>query len=319
MANLTRDLGGPRLMVKRDDCTGFALGGNKVRQAEYYIGDALDRGADTLITAGAVQSNHARVTAAAAARFGLACELQVENLAHGRGPEYMTSGNALLQRLFGARLHSYPGGENEEGADDNLERMADDVRTLGGNPYVIHLGPDHPPLGALGYVDAAGELLGQAAEQGVTIDAVVLPSGSAGTHAGMVAGLRAAGSRVRVMGICIRRDAASQAGRVLKRARMTAELIGKSDLIGADDVWVTDDYFGSGYGQPTPGMIEAVTMTAGREGLLLDPVYTGKAMAGLIGLVRAGEFDADATVVFLHTGGTPALFAYRSLFAPDEA
>jgi len=317
LANLSRDIGGPRLLVKRDDLTGFAMGGNKVRQAEFYLGDALEEGADTLITTGAVQSNHARVTAGAAAKYGLACHLLVEQRVPGTdaGSEYQGSGNALLQRLFGARLHPWPEGEDEAGADARLEAIAADVRAAGGRPYVIHLGPGHPPLGALGYVDAAAELLAQARDQDLAPDAVVLPSGSASTHAGLLVGLRAAGNPLRVLGVCIRRAAALQAERVLARARWAAELIGRPDVVGPADIDVTDAYLGPGYGQPTPAMIEAVGLAARREALLLDPVYTGKAMAGLLDLARSGAFPPAATVVFLHTGGAPALFAYRGLFA----
>ncbi|MBI4184660.1 MAG: D-cysteine desulfhydrase [Proteobacteria bacterium] len=315
MPNLSRQLGGPALLVKRDDCTGLALGGNKARQLEFYLGEAIAQGADTVITTGAVQSNHSRMTAAAARKLGLGCEIQIEDRVAERGLAYRASGNMLLYRVFGARLHPFAEGENERGADANLELIAGRVRAAGGRPYVIPLGPEHPPIGALGYVDCAQELLKQARETGIEIDTVVVASGSASTHSGLLAGLRALESPARVCGICIRRRGNAQAERVLMRARMVADLLGRPGLVRADDVWVEDGFLGPGYGQPTAEMREATALAARLEGLLVDPVYTGKALAGLIGLVRRGAFTAGANVVFLHTGGTPALFGYPELFA----
>ncbi len=310
MPNLSRALGGPRLFVKRDDCTGLAMGGNKARQLEYYFGQALAEGADTVITTGAVQSNHLRLTAAAARKLGLACEVQLEDRVKGMDQAYATSGNVLLDRLLGATIHAYPEGEDEAGADKALRQIAEDVREKGGKPYLIPLGPEHPPLGALGYVEAAGEILGQAAEQGFTVDAMVVPSGSAATHAGLLAGFRAQNEPVRVFGVCVRRDAGAQAARALQRASETAEMLGLPGIVGEQDIWVTDDYLGPGYGRLTEAAREAMGLAARHEGLLLDPVYTAKSMAALIGLVRSGVLEPSWNVVFLHTGGTPALFGY---------
>ena len=311
MDNLSKKLGGPQLYVKRDDCTGVAMGGNKARQAEFYFGKAVAEGADTIITTGAFQSNHVRMSCAYARKLGMECEIQLEHRVAGGGEAYLNSGNVLLDRLFGARIHEYADGEDEAGADRNLGRIADTVRAAGGNPYVIPLAAGHPPTGALGYVEAAAELLDQAAAMGVDVGMVVLPSGSASTHAGMLAGLRALGSPARVLGVCVRRDAAAQAPRVLKRTRETLALAGLSVKVTDADVQVTDVYFGAGYGQLTEAAREAMTLAAECEGLLLDPVYTAKAMAGLIGAVRDGTIAADETAIFLHTGGTPALFAYE--------
>ena len=317
MEALTRLLDGPRLLVKRDDCTGLAGGGNKARQLEFYLGQAVAEGADTVITTGALQSNHVRTTAAAAGKLGMACHVQLEDRVRGRGPDYAVSGNVLLDRLFGAVIHSYPEGEDEAGADAALDALAEGVKRRGGRPYVIPLGIEHPPLGALGYVIAGLELATQAEAMRLRVGAIVTPSGSATTHAGLLVGLGAAGMTAPVIGICVRRDQVAQAARVARRAGETAALIGITDLVTTADVQVTDAYLAPGYGQPNPAMAEAVHLAARREGLILDPVYSGKTMAGLIGLVRSGAFRRDEAVIFLHTGGWPAIFGYRDLF--DDA
>ena len=314
MPNLTRLLDGPALVVKRDDCTGLAMGGNKARQLEFYFGEAQAQGADTVLITGAVQSNFVRQTAAAAAKLGMACEIQLEHRVAGTAPEYEVSGNVLLDRLLGAKIHTYPEGEDEAGADRALEDIARRVRSEGGKPYVIHLSPGHPPLGSLGYVVGAGEILDQASEQDLVIDAIVVPSGSGATHAGVVVGLRHRKSDIKVIGVCVRRGRDAQFDRVFNQAQAAAEMVGLPIAITKDDIHVTDDYLSPGYGQSSPGMLEAMTLAAREEGLLLDPVYTGKSMAGLIGLVRSGAFTAGQTVLYLHTGGTPALFGYASMF-----
>ncbi len=314
MPNLTRRLSGPNLYVKRDDLTGLAFGGNKVRQLEYYFGDVVEKGADTVVTTGATQSNHARVTAAMARKLGLKCEVQHEQRVPGRDDAYYESGNVLLLKLMGTRLHRYPAGEDEHGADAALEDIAARVRSEGGKPYVIPLAPVHPPLGALGYVDMIDELLEQAREGDLEIDAIVTPTGSASTHGGILAGLRARGSGIPVYGICVRRRAEAQRERVLDRARAVAGLLGRQDLVGEDDVNVDDAWLGPGYGLPDEKVMEGIRLAAECEALIVDPVYSGKAFAGLVGLVRRGTFGKDENVVFVHTGGTPALFAYTGIF-----
>jgi D-cysteine desulfhydrase/L-cysteate sulfo-lyase len=315
MDNLSKRLGGPKLFVKRDDCTGVAMGGNKARQAEFYMGKAVAAGADTVVTTGAFQSNHARMICAYARKLGMACEIQLEHRVAGKGDTYLNSGNVLLDRLLGARIHVFPDGEDEAGADRNLRRIADGIASEGGKPFVIPLGADHPPTGALGYIEAAVELLRQAAAMSIEIDTLVVPSGSASTHAGLLAGLLASGSGMRVLGICVRRDAVAQAERVLVRTKETLELAGLSATVTASDVLVTDAYLGAGYGQLNADSREAMTLAAECEGLLLDPVYTAKSMAGLIGAVRDGTIAQGETAVFLHTGGTPALFAYEEFLS----
>jgi D-cysteine desulfhydrase family pyridoxal phosphate-dependent enzyme len=312
LGNVSGALARVELWVKRDDCTGLGMGGNKVRQLEYYFGDALAQGADTVLITGAVQSNYVRTTAAAAARLGMRCEIQLEERVDGMDEVYHRSGNVLLDRLFGARLHRYPEGEDEAGADAALEAIAERVRQRGGQPYVIHLSEVHRPLGALGYVDAAREILEQAERRGVAFDALVVASGSGATHAGLLVGLATAGhGDIDVHGICVRRDAAAQAARVLRLARRVCEELGIGDLVGEAQVITHDDWLAPGYGRASAETLAAIRVGAQREGLLLDPVYSGKSFAGALGLAGRGAFRAGARVLYVHTGGTPALFAYR--------
>jgi len=310
MPALSRHLGGPQLWIKRDDCTGLAMGGNKVRQLEFYCGDALARGADTLITTGAVQSNHVRLTIAAARKLAMDCEVQLEQRVAGQGAAYYDSGNVLLDKLMGARIHAFPSGEDEAGAELAMRGIADAVRARGGKPYIVSLAQDHEPIGALGYVDAAEELVEQARHLGLTIDAIVLCSGSGSTHAGMLSGLRALGWTVPVHGLCARRDRVTQHARVLERCQRVARLLGRPGLVGADDVLTDDRLLAPGYGLLSAPVVAAMGALARLEAILLDPTYTAKAMAVLIRLVGDGAFAPDSNVVFLHTGGVPALFAY---------
>ena len=310
MPNLSRAVGVEGLFVKRDDCTGLAMGGNKVRQLEFYFGDAIAQGASVVLITGAVQSNYARCTAAAAAKLGLRSLLQLENRVEGMTSEYHRSGNVLLARLFGAEIHSYPEGDDESGADRSLDELAADLTAQGERPYVIHLSEGHRPLGALAYIEAAAELLEQASDMGIDFASVVLASGSAQTHAGLLVGLHALGrGEIRVRGICVRRRADVQGERVLRCTQAVQDLLGLEGLVGSDDVDVTDGHLGPGYGRPTPESEEALRLAARHEGLVMDPVYTGKALAGMISFARAGAFEGRPAV-FLHTGGTPALFGY---------
>ena len=301
---------GVELRVKRDDCTGLALGGNKVRQLEFYLGEAQARGADTVLITGAVQSNFVRLAAAGARQLGMDIHIQLEERVDDADDLYRTSGNVLLDRLLGATLHSLPAGEDEAAADAALERLARSLANEGRRPYVIHLGVDHPPLGGLGYVLAANEVMEQARARGFGFDAVVCASGSALTHAGTLVGMRAIRETMPVHGICVRRDASLQLPRVSKRAAEIAAMIGRSDVLDECDVDVSDDVHPPGYGKLNDAIREAISMAARLEALLLDPVYTGKAMAGLIAHVRSGRIRAGSRVLFLHTGGLPAIFAY---------
>jgi L-cysteate sulfo-lyase len=316
MPRLSEHLGGPNIWIKRDDCTGLATGGNKTRKLEFLIGAALSENADMVITQGAVQSNHVRQTAAAACRYGLDCHGLLERRVRGAGDDYEWTGNVFLDRMFGASLEF-----REPGLDMNAEAeaVAAKFRTQGRRPYVIPGGGSNE-TGALGYVVCSQELVTQAADTGMKIDWVVMATGSTGTQAGLVAGLYAMGANVPVMGISVRQKKDAQVKAVHALAEKTvAKLNGGS--IPASKVMVDDGYIGEGYGIPTDSTLEAIMLASRLEGLLLDPVYSGKGFAGLIGLIRAGFFNADDNIVFLHTGGSAALFAYQDILSKqfDEA
>ena len=306
LPRLTEHLGGPEIWVKRDDCTGLATGGNKTRKLEFAMGDALEQGADTIITVGAVQSNHVRQTAAAAAKLGLKCEVLLEHRVSDPSELYRNSGNVLLDRLFGANLREYEKGTD---FDAVMQDLAAEVRAAGGAPYVIPGGASNP-VGALGYVACAEELLQQCERQDVVFDHAVLASGSAGTHAGFAVGLRASKSDLPILGIGVNVPRAQQEEKVWTLARETAAFIEKPGCVAREDIVADCEYIGPGYGEPTEAMNEAVLLLARLEGLLFDPVYSGKALAGMIDYVRAGRFSAGQKVVFLHTGGVAGLFAY---------
>jgi len=325
MPNLGEHCGGARLLVKRDDCTGLAFGGNKVRQLEFYLGAAIAQDADTLLITGSVQSNFVRTAAAGARKLGMTCHIQLEERVATSAPHYHDSGNVLIDKLLGATLYSYPEGEDESGADRQLGQIAADLRDGGRRPYVIPLAPGHPPLGSLGYVLAAAELLGQITAADLPVTEIVVASGSGATHGGLLFGLRALGSAIEVTGVCVRRDAALQRIRIQDTCDGIAALLDVASKVSDDDIRLTDAFLAPGYGKINQATARAVVLGAQTEGLMLDPVYTGKAMAGLI--QRARSADDRSTLVFLHTGGTPAIFAYqdaieealRSFAADDRA
>ncbi|MDR2076092.1 MAG: D-cysteine desulfhydrase [Desulfovibrio sp.] len=304
---LSRLLGGPNIYLKRDDLLPGAGGGNKTRKLDFLVADALKRKADSLITCGAVQSNHCRLTAWAAAREGLDCLLVLEERVPGSyNPS--ASGNNLLFRLLGvSSSRVVPGGTDMDAA---MEESARSLRAAGKNPYTI-AGGGSSPLGALGYAACAEEILQQCFFLGLSLDAVVTASGSAGTHAGLLAGFAGANAPVAVHGVSVNRPRAPQEARVRDLAEKTVEQGGLRGTIPPDAVIVHDGYVGPGYSLPTEGMREALTLAARAEGILLDPVYTGKAMAGLIDLIRRGVLRKGQNVLFLHTGGSPALYVYE--------
>ena len=298
---------GVEVFVKRDDLIGLGFGGNKIRQLEFSFGAALAQGADTVLITGAVQSNYARAAAATAAKLGLQAVLQLEERVPDMGRIYYASGNVLLDDLLGARRLSFPEGENEQGADAALREEAERLRRAGRRPYVIPLAVDNPPLGALGYMLAAREI----AEQAVDFDCAVVASGSALTHTGFLCGLRALGHRAPVHGACVRRPAGAQRDRVTTVAAKLAALLGSGPLLGNDDVLTWDMALAPGYGRIGPLAREAIALMARLEGLFVDPVYTAKSLAVLIALARDGTIPRGARVLFIHTGGQPALFAYE--------
>ncbi|AWY42213.1 D-cysteine desulfhydrase [Pseudomonas putida] len=296
---------GRDVYVKRDDLTPLAMGGNKLRKLEYLCADALAQGADTLITAGALQSNHVRQTAAIAAKLGLGCVALLENPLNTEDPNYVGNGNRLLLDLFDAKVELV---ENLDNADEQLHALAARLRSNGKKPYLVPIGGSNA-LGALGYVRAGLELAEQIKDTGLDFAAVVLASGSAGTHSGLALALNEALPELPVIGVTVSRSEEDQLPKVQGLAERTAELLGVS-LPESFKVELWDEYFAPRYGEPNAGTLAAVKLVASQEGLLLDPVYTGKAMAGLLDGIGRQRFD-DGPIIFLHTGGAPALFAYK--------
>lgn len=309
LPRLSDRLGGPRIYVKRDDCTGFAAGGNKGRKLEYLMGAALKAGADTVITVGAVQTNHGRQTAAAAAKLGLRCVLLLTDSVPGRSAAYHASGNFLLDRLTGAECRVVPAEVNGE---EEIERVADELRRAGRIVYVIP-GGGSSPIGALGYAVAGEEIAAQTEAAGIRPSAVVHATGSNGTQVGLLLGLAASG--IPVTGVTVRRTKADQEARVKALLDRTVTELQLDPRLTDCVVEADDRFVGPGYGQPSPGMVEAVRLAAECEGLFLDPVYTGKGFAGLIQRIREGRYRKDESVVFVHTGGLPGLFVYDEAFA----
>ncbi|GHA07581.1 D-cysteine desulfhydrase [Oceanisphaera arctica] len=310
MPQLTKLLDGPTLWIKRDDCTGLAGGGNKTRKLEFLMADALEQGADTIITQGATQSNHARQTVAIATKLGLDCHILLEDRTGSEDVDYVYNGNVMLDQLFGGQLRKYPGGTDMNAA---METLATELKADGKKPYIIPGGGSNE-IGALGYVNCALELLGQANDRGLRIDHLVHATGSAGTQAGLVTGLYGSNSQIPVLGIGVRVPREQQEANVFRLAERTAEKLGIPGAIKREDVVANCDYVGEGYGIPAESTLEAIELFARHEGILLDPVYSGKGAAGLIDLIRKGHFKKGENIVFLHTGGAQALFGYREVF-----
>lgn len=311
MPNLQKELGNRcNLFIKRDDCTELAFGGNKVRQLEFYLGEAVSQGADTVLITGAVQSNFVRLTAAGARKLNMECHIQLEERVQKNDPNYYISGNVFLDHLLGATVHSYPVGEDEFGADTQLQKIAEGLRKEGKSPYVIPLAPNHKPLGALGYVIAAKEILAQLDEQQLEIDEIVVASGSGATHAGALFGLRALGSDIKVTGICVRRSREAQFPRIVNKCEEIGNMLGIANPVDESDIILSDVFLAPGYGLAGKDCIDAIKLCATTEALILDPTYTGKAMAGFIDKSKTSEIGRS--LLFIHTGGTPAIFAYMN-------
>ena len=314
MLRMSKYLGGPTLWIKRDDCTGLATGGNKARKLEFLLGEALAEKADVVITQGAIQSNHVRQTAAATCRYGLDCHALLEHRVPNPDEKYETSGNVLLDQLFGITLEY-----RDPGLDMNSEARAV-ATTYAANkrhPYFIPGGGSNE-VGALGYVVCADELATQAQAKDIKFDWLVMGTGSTGTQAGLVAGNWLIRSDTQVMGISVRQPRDPQITAVHDLAQRTANRI-TDGVIPVEQVLVDDGYVGPGYGIAAESTLEAIGLAARLEGILLDPVYSGKGFAGLVGLIRSGFFTLDQHVVFLHTGGSAALFAYEDILAKSIA
>ena len=309
MPRLSRALGGPNLFIKRDDLTGLASGGNKTRKLEFLVADAIAKGADTLITVGAVQSNHCRLTLAAAAKEGLHCRLVLEQRVPGSYNREGTGNNFLFNLLGVEAITVVDLGTDLQKA---MEDVAAGLAKEGRKGYIIPGGGSNA-LGSLGYVSCFEEMASQLFDMGLKLDCIVCASGSAGTHAGLVVGAVGTSSDIPIVGVNVRRKKDEQENNVFDLATKVAALAGSRVPVKRTDIVCRDEWVGPGYSLPTPEMVEAVRLTARNESILLDPVYTGKAMAGLIGMVRAKEFRPGQNVLFVHTGGAPALYAYQKI------
>ncbi len=311
LSHLSEHLGGPEVYIKRDDLLGLTGGGNKTRKLEFLVADALEQGADTLLTVGAVQSNHCRLTLAAAVKEGLKCRLVLEErVPNSYRPD--ASGNNFLFGLLGVEKLTVVEG----GSDFNavMQAEADELAAEGRKGYIIPGGGSNA-LGALGYVACAEEIMRQSFETGLAFDQIVCSSGSGGTHAGLVAGMVGINANIPVTGISVRAPKEPQEAKLHALAQEVADKLEIRGGVPREAFTVLDDYVGPGYSLPTEGMIEAVRLFARLEGILLDPVYTGKTAAGMIDLVRGGHFKQGERVLFLHTGGSPALYAYQDILS----
>ena len=311
MDRLSKELGGPEIWIKRDDCTGLSTGGNKTRKLEFLMAEAQAMGADTVMTQGATQSNHARQTAAFSAKLGMACHILLEDRTGSNDANYNGNGNVLLDHLHGATTSKRAGGMDMAA---EMETVANRLRADGRRVYIIPGGGSNA-TGALGYVNCAFELVSQANDRGMVIDHLVTATGSAGTQAGLITGLKAINAQIPLLGIGVRAPKDKQEENVYNLALKTAEKLGCPGVVSRADVVADSSYVGSGYGIPRADTLEAIRMFAELEGLLLDPVYSGKGAAGLIDYCRKGHFKKGERVVFLHTGGSAALFGYDAVFA----
>ena len=314
MPRLSKHLGGPNIYVKRDDCTGLGTGGNKTRKLEFLMADAVATNADVIITQGAVQSNHARQTVAAACKMGMECELVFEKRVEDPSDPYINSGNVLLDRIFGAHIRDVEKGTDMDAA---MEDVAEELRSAGKTPYIIPGGGSNR-IGALGYVDCALELMSQANSERIVIDHVVHATGSAGTQAGLIVGLKATNANIPLLGIGVNAPQDVQEEKVYKLAVETAEYVGAAGVVQREDIVANCDYVGEGYGIPTKAMNDAVMLLARLEGLLFDPVYSGKGLAGMIDLIGKGYFAGARDIVFIHTGGVAGLFGYSDQLRTDS-
>jgi D-cysteine desulfhydrase len=309
---LAQALGGPRLFMKRDDLTGFGFGGNKIRGLEFYLADALAQQADVVVTGAGPQSNHIRATAAAARRAGM----DVVAIIHDSRPTE-TQGNLLLDELLGVETR-FTDSPDRAAVDDMIEAVAAELRGAGRKPYVVPRG-GASALGSLGYMLCVEEMNAQFSTMGIEPSLLVLATGSCGTQAGLLAGMSVYGAPYRMVGVTVSRSVEECVERVGRIAAETAKLAGHEFRLAPGAVVVLGDYIGPGYGIPTPECVEAIRLVARTEGIFFDPTYTGKGMAGLIGEVRAGRIGRDETVVFLHTGGEPGLFAHAEELGEENS
>ena len=307
LKNMSKYLGGPNIFIKRDDCTGLATGGNKTRKLEFLMPDAIKNKAELVVTIGAVQSNHARQTAAACTLMGLKCLIILEQRLKDPPEAYMSSGNVFLNKLFGADIKVCPRNDNPLEFAQNLIKQ---IKAKGTNVYFIPGGGSNP-IGALGYVECLNEIVKENGKY--NFSEIIHATGSSGTQAGLLAGRKYLNSEIPVIGVCVRYEKEIQINKVYTESVKTCEML-KCKILDKSEVVVDDGYIGPGYGEPTESMKEAVSLLAKKEGILLDPVYSGKAFAGLIGMIRKKQLKKDENILFIHTGGAVSLSAYEWAF-----
>jgi len=307
LKNVSQHLDGPNIFIKRDDCTGLATGGNKTRKLEFLIPDAIKNKAELIVTVGAIQSNHARQTAAACSLKGLKCLIILEQRLKDPPDAYMNSGNVFLNKLLGAEVMLCP---KDQDILEYSTKVVEDIKSKGTNVYFIPGGGSNS-IGALGYVECFKEILEKNSKYNFTH--IIHATGSSGTQAGLLAGKKYFQSQLQIIGISVRHEKKIQEEKVYDEAKKTCEKL-KCDVLDRSEVVAYDDYVGSGYGEPTDGMIEATNLLAKKEAILLDPVYSGKGFAGLIGLIRQKKFTKKDNILFIHTGGAVSLSAYEWAF-----
>ena len=307
LKNVSQHLDGPNIFIKRDDCTGLATGGNKTRKLEFLIPDAIKNKAELIVTVGAIQSNHARQTAAACSLKGLKCLIILEQRLKDPPDAYMNSGNVFLNKLLGAEVMLCP---KDQDILEYSTKVVEDIKSKGTNVYFIPGGGSNS-IGALGYVECFKEILEKNSKYNFTH--IVHATGSSGTQAGLLAGKKYFQSQLQIIGISVRYEKKIQEEKVYNEAKKVCEKL-KCDVLDRSEVVAYDDYIGSGYGEPTDGMIEATNLLAKKEAILLDPVYSGKGFAGLIGLIRQKKFTKEDNILFIHTGGAVSLSAYEWAF-----
>ena len=307
LKNISKYLEGPNIFIKRDDCTGLATGGNKTRKLEFLMPDAIKNKAELVVTIGAVQSNHARQTAAACTLMGLKCLIILEQRLKDPPEAYMNSGNVFLNKLFGADIKVCPRNDNPL---EFTQKLIKEIKAKGTNVYFIPGGGSNP-IGALGYVECLNEIVKENGKY--NFSEIIHATGSSGTQAGLLAGRKYLNSEIPVVGVCVRYEKEIQINKVYTEAVKTCEML-KCKILDKSEVIVDDGYIGPGYGEPTESMKEAVSLLAKKDGILLDPVYSGKAFAGLIGMIRKKQLKKGSNVLFIHTGGSASLSAYEWAF-----
>jgi len=316
LTTLSKHTGRPHLYIKRDDCTGLATGGNKVRQLEFHLGKALEEECTTVLVSGRTQSNMVRCTAAATAKLGIGCHIFLDDEDSIADNEYQNSGNILLNNIFGASIHNCPQGISDQEIDFVMKEKASELKKQGQNPYLIHSSCNHPPYGVLGYLEAAQEIKLQLKSMDILKSTIVVASGSGTTQAGLILGVKTSDDiEIDIHGICVRREKNLQEQRLTHILQKAVTMLDSPETVKTEDISLCDDYLDSSYGVFGQKTKEAILLGAREEGILLDPIYTGKAFAGFLNLAKQSHLKQEP-LIFLHTGGLPILFAYPNKLCP---